>query len=289
MSNNIVMKRLNLAKSVKFDCCMEKVTMSKKFLNLGCGGKFVPGWTNIDLVSSSPHVDEVNFLNGLPFPDETFEVIYSSQVLEHFDKVNGHKLLLECRRVLMPGGILRIVVPDLEDIAVHYLSCLHEVKKNPSKKNKLQYDWALIELLDQLVRTTSGGMMKQFLMELDDKSMQEHVVGRCGQVVKSIIDGPQKVNKVPMFSRLKNKIRQVLKKITQPQKFWCNDIHSSGELHKWMYDSYSLSRLLDDIGLKNIVVVSPEKSRIENWESYSLDVANGVAIDPKSLFVECQK
>ena len=46
---------------------------------------------------------------------------YSSHTLEHFDKADGRSFLSECHRVLRPGGIIRIVVPDLHVIVVDYL------------------------------------------------------------------------------------------------------------------------------------------------------------------------
>lgn len=263
--------------------------MSKKYLNLGCGGKFVPGWTNIDLVSSSPDVDEINFLNGLPYSDGSFEVIYSSQVLEHFDKPDGEMLLHECHRVLQLNGILRLVVPDLENITEHYLSCLQNVRKEQSEVNKLKYEWAMIELLDQLVRTKSGGLMKQYLEELTDPSLQTHVVNRCGQVVKSIMEPQQLDKKKITLTRVRNKMRSIIKGILQPCSYLSKNITHSGELHKWMYDSYSLSQLLIETGFRRVQIVSPNESRIANWEAYPLDVVNGVTIDPKSLFIECLK
>jgi len=57
--------------------------MIKKYLNIGCGGKFHKDWTNIDIVSFSPEVKSFNILKGIPFSENTFEAVYHSQVLEH--------------------------------------------------------------------------------------------------------------------------------------------------------------------------------------------------------------
>jgi len=50
-----------------------------------------------------------------PFPwaDDCAEVIYSSHTLEHLDRAQGQEFLTQCFRVLRPGGVIRIVVPDL--------------------------------------------------------------------------------------------------------------------------------------------------------------------------------
>ena len=64
----------------------------------------------------------------------------------------------ECRRVLKPGGILRLVTPDLEGIARSYLQCL-EAAQRGEQGAAARYEWILVELLDQLVRHESGGEM----------------------------------------------------------------------------------------------------------------------------------
>jgi predicted SAM-dependent methyltransferase len=55
-----------------------------------------------------------NFINGFPFEDNSFQVAYSSHVLEHFTLEQGEFLIKEAYRILKNKGILRIVVPDFE-------------------------------------------------------------------------------------------------------------------------------------------------------------------------------
>ena len=56
----------------------------------------------------------------LPFPDASAEAIYSSHMLEHLSRAHASQFLRECRRVLAPGGIIRIAVPDLRAIVSEY-------------------------------------------------------------------------------------------------------------------------------------------------------------------------
>lgn len=49
----------------------------------------------------------------LPLPDASVEVLYSSHMLEHLDPEDARRFLGEARRLLAPGGILRVSVPDL--------------------------------------------------------------------------------------------------------------------------------------------------------------------------------
>lgn len=117
-------------------------------LNLGCGPNAPDGWVNVDgswnaWFSHHPHLlHAVRFLRivpaergavwtarpvvhdirrPLPFRSNTFVAIYASHVLEHLHFDDAQRLLHECLRVLVPGGVLRIVVPDLESIALQYL------------------------------------------------------------------------------------------------------------------------------------------------------------------------
>lgn len=56
----------------------------------------------------------------IPFPDETFDRVYASHVLEHVAWFNVEAALREARRVLKPGGALEVWVPDFEYIAQCY-------------------------------------------------------------------------------------------------------------------------------------------------------------------------
>jgi len=87
-----------------------------KAINLGCGQRFHPDWTNVDYSPSGPEVRAYDIRKGVPFADGTFDVVYLSHVLEHFSKTEGPNLLVECLRVLRQNGTIRVVVPDLECI-----------------------------------------------------------------------------------------------------------------------------------------------------------------------------
>jgi SAM-dependent methyltransferase len=56
----------------------------------------------------------------LPFPDDSLAAIYSSHTFEHLHVDAAERALGECHRVLMPGGVCRIAVPNLDNIVEHY-------------------------------------------------------------------------------------------------------------------------------------------------------------------------
>jgi hypothetical protein len=62
-----------------------------------------------------------------------------------------------------------------------------------------------------------------------------------------------------------------------------------GEIHQWMYDRYSLSKLLVDVGFTQVEIKDAFTSRIPNWASYQLESKNGIIYKPDSLFMEAIK
>ena len=90
-------------------------------LHLGCGKRdFGPGWTNVDL-AGFPHVHYVHDIASLRmFDDRSFDLVYSSHALAYFDRVEAASVLTEWKRVLVPGGTLRVAVPDFEALVKAY-------------------------------------------------------------------------------------------------------------------------------------------------------------------------
>jgi len=83
-----------------------------KKLNLGCGPNPKPGWINIDLFDS--HADlRLDLREDWPFADATVSYVYSEHVFEHFEiRDEVPHFLLEGYRVLRPGGVFDVGVPD---------------------------------------------------------------------------------------------------------------------------------------------------------------------------------
>lgn len=91
-------------------------------LHLGCGKRYIPGYVHIDALDFD-HVDHVASIDNLSFiADESVDVIYNCHVLEHFKRRETLRVLLEWHRVLRPGGVLRIAVPDFSALCDVYLS-----------------------------------------------------------------------------------------------------------------------------------------------------------------------
>jgi len=88
-------------------------------LHLGCGPRHIPSFVHID-AQCAPHVDIVGPVERLPMEDASVSLIYASHVLEHFGRYEYKDVLREWFRVLRPGGILRLSVPDFSACAAIY-------------------------------------------------------------------------------------------------------------------------------------------------------------------------
>jgi hypothetical protein len=79
-------------------------------LHLGSGFERKPGWANVDLFGYGDIA--LNLTRPLPIPSLGAESIFHEHLLEHLTLRQGLALLSECYRILQPGGVLRIGVPD---------------------------------------------------------------------------------------------------------------------------------------------------------------------------------
>lgn len=82
-------------------------------VNVGCGRNGKAGWVNIDSSSAPETTCVYDCRKRLPLPDGSAKAIFTEHLLEHLEYLEEAPVFLaECRRVLEPGGVLRVVVPD---------------------------------------------------------------------------------------------------------------------------------------------------------------------------------
>ena len=157
-------------------------------INLGCGLAVAPEWINIDgslnsLVSNLPkffhkvayrltganryyseqeycrlignHIFVHHDLSyGIPLNDNTVDFVYSSHFLEHLFLKDAQSLLKESWRVLKPGGVVRVSVPDLAyAVKIYNLGQKREMLENYFfvnddnsyyARHKYMYDFSLL-------------------------------------------------------------------------------------------------------------------------------------------------
>lgn len=156
-----------------------------RILNLGCGTKTSssPDVTNIDwsvylrfkksrvlrtvtpLLISGERLERFRALadnimvhdlaKGIPFDSGSVDVVYHSHLLEHLDRDVARQFLLEVKRVLAPGGIHRIVVPDLEHACREYISHIERCERDPSEAGS--HEAYIASIIEQSVRREAFG------------------------------------------------------------------------------------------------------------------------------------
>lgn len=283
------------------------ISLSNKYLNIGCGSRFNRDWVNIDIQPMDNSITPYDILNGLSFDDDYFDVVYHSHIIEHIQKNKAQDFFDDCYRVLKAGGIMRVVAPDLEQIAKTYLCCLQNAYEDMPGWDE-NYDWIMLEMYDQIVREKSGGEMLKYLSR-KNISNSDFILGRCGFEVypehNSAKDEKNHAikNKGMILARIKNWLDSFTRKGAARDWFVefmlgeeFNDyanyrentaFRKSGELHRWMYDRYSLSRLLVNSGFKNIHIFEATDSYIQDWYKQGLDTdESGKTYKPDSIFIE---
>jgi predicted SAM-dependent methyltransferase len=90
-------------------------------LHLGCGKRYIPGFLHVDL-GDFPHLNYRTGIDNLTmFSDDSADLIYCCHAFEYFDRHQAPQVLKEWRRVLKPGGMLRLAVPDFEALVSLYI------------------------------------------------------------------------------------------------------------------------------------------------------------------------
>ena len=274
--------------------------------NLGCGSQICPDWINIDLVRTGPGVVAHDLSTGIPLPDASCEVVYHSHVLEHLRRSDAQFFMRECFRVLKPGGILRVAVPDLEQICRQYLLALDRALAK-GVHAACDYEWIMLELFDQTVRPQSGGDMRAYLQQ-NPLPNEAFVYERIGEVGREMVSSLRaSVGQVGHSSEnlslgigafLRKMGRHMGVQLAQKLVFWATGrrfieacrlgrFRMGGEVHQWMYDRYSIEQLMISVGLKDSRQESALTSRISGWTDVPLDVLPDRTVrKPDSLFME---
>jgi SAM-dependent methyltransferase len=90
-------------------------------VNIGCGSGGMDGWVNIDCFPAPCVTCVRDCRTTLPLSDGSASGIFTEHFLEHLDYYEeAPRFLTECRRVLQPGGTLRVLVPDGEKYLLAY-------------------------------------------------------------------------------------------------------------------------------------------------------------------------
>lgn len=267
-----------------------------KLVNVGCGSVFHPTWINLDYAPSSPEVRACDLRCGLPLGTGEAGAVYHSHVLEHLTPEDGEAFLRECHRVLRPGGIVRIAVPDLEGLARAYLDALDD----PAGADPVRLEWLRLELIDQFGRERPGGRVPGFVRSLDATGLAK-VRTRIGLELDALLNALHAPRR-PLVSRLRRAgcrsiwryfrvtlVRAGVWLIGGRSMVTAFDVglyRGGGEVHRAVYDRFALRALLERTGFAEVRVMGPGESRITSFAAYGLEVDGGRVRKPDSLFME---
>lgn len=127
-------------------------------LQIGCGWNLIPGWLNTDvsIIKCKRGAMYLDAGEPFPFPDASFDYVYSEHLFEHLTHPQAVNMLRECHRILKPSGTIRISTPDIRFLADLYL--------HPEKPlNRRYIDWSSREAPNCLpVPATPVNIVNQF-------------------------------------------------------------------------------------------------------------------------------
>jgi len=170
-------------------------------LHLGCHEHVVPGWENLDkspnvYLSRAPGLkamlrragvlnDEqarytfpsnaihADVTKGLEYADGSASYVYSSHMIEHVSHWRALELLRDCFRVLQPGGVIRLLTPDLEQ-------WIQEYGRGDTAKETTRADAFMTKLgiyseqrgtvVQRFVRRNMSGAIHQWLYDFESLS-----------------------------------------------------------------------------------------------------------------------
>ena len=120
---------------------------------------FFRGYRRERLESLGTNVVVHNLAKGIPFEDQTVDAVYHSHLLEHLDREVAPGFMAEVHRVLKPGGLHRIAVPDFEKLCREYLADLEASAGDDAKAPK--HDESIEAIILQMVRREAYGTSLQ--------------------------------------------------------------------------------------------------------------------------------
>ena len=276
--------------------------MTEKYINLGCGPIFIDSsqWINLDFAPSNKVIHKANLLGTLPLKENSATVVYSSHFFEHIPRSCIQDFLKECFRILKPNGVLRFVLPDLENMVRTYL----EHRENG---NHVKADFVVVEIIDQCVRSKPGGELGQLFEMLREKSTLENkeminfIRERIGENLNELSNSYvtknkiiQKIYKIPkaLMSRLQ-RVWISLWLLGLPSAFRKQNISLTqiGERHQWLWDFNQLRTELKAAGFNGVVKRTANTSTVHDFPFYPLDLdTDGLPRKGnQSMFVEAYK
>lgn len=251
-------------------------------INLGCGPVFVdsPEWINLDYSPSAPTVRKANLLGRLPLEDATASVVYSSHFFEHVPRPIVPGLLGECFRILKPGGYVRFVLPDMENM-------VREYTRMRERGEHEKADFVVLEMIDQCVRSVPGGELGRLYSKLKQAPVAQldlinFICERTGEnqhAGSSVAQMPYRggMGIIRLMQRGRGRAERVWTQAVLrllPKAFRTQNVSLAGvgERHHWLWDFHQLQQELEVAGFTGVQRRTSDSSAITDFPFRPLDI-----------------
>lgn len=148
-------------------------------LNVGCGTDYKEGWINIDN-NSDNNIERLDLnwdlRNPLPFRDSSVDFIFNEHFIEHLTVEEGQAAIKDLMRVLKPGGVLRVAMPDLEIAVDQYLNL--PLSKDPTIK---RFNLDFIKTRAERINLSFRGWDHKWLYDWEELERRLREAG-CGNI-----------------------------------------------------------------------------------------------------------
>ena len=236
--------------------------------------------------TNSKSVLQVNLPEKLPVNEGSAKLVYSSHFLEHIPKPQVMHFLAVCLRVLKPGGVLRLVLPDLEEMARIYMRF-----RGAGEHKKA--DFLVVEMVDQCVRRESGGELGNLYRHLrgtEDSASRNELIDfvrvRTGEQLTPLEvssrqhgEGGGAANRSArrFTQRLSRGLQQAwvrLVLLCLPGAFRAQNVSLAGvgERHHWLWDFHQLQSVLEEVGFTGVSRWSANTGSVADFPFYTLDL-----------------
>ena len=131
------------------------------------GDRFRSEWTSLRFSPFTRGWDGVDHYHPMvrpfPFPSGSFDAVYARRIVEHLVLAEADQFMSELHRLCVPGAVVRLCVPDFEEMCRSYLLATEKAWETDDPADIRRQELLVIECVDQMVRERSGGFLdRQF-------------------------------------------------------------------------------------------------------------------------------
>ncbi len=254
------------------------------------GDRFRSEWTSLRFSPFTRGWDGVDHYHPMvrpfPFPSGSFDAVYARRLVEHLVLAEADQFMSELHRLCVPGAVVRLCVPDFEEMCRSYLLATENAWETDDPADLRRQELLVIECVVQMVRERSGGFLGPAIRSgrYDSAFIRE----RYGDVFETVLskkNWPTRRGRRWSIARILGGLRRRAWNLARGP-----DPRRERENNRWMYDRVNARMLCERNGFTSVQMMPARESRIPDWSRYEFDwsEAGRHEVEP-SLYIECQK